>query len=131
MRGRIIYEPQQKEEDMKEKTITICGQEVTLRYCAATEKGFEDLQGKSISKIDFENTGDLIALGICAIVASYSYRDQEPPIEGKTILYEADPDELIALVNATMEARAEFYHLPAVVEPDKPAEGESDDKPKN
>ena len=63
---------------MNEKTITICGQEVTLRYCAATETGFEGLRGKSVSEINFDSSEDLIALGICAIVARYSYRDEQP-----------------------------------------------------
>ena len=117
---------------MNEKTITICGQEVTLRYCAATEKGFEDLQNKNFSQIDFESSDDMIALGICAIVSSYAYRDKEPPIDSKKILYEATHDELVELVKATMELYVEFNHLPSMVKPDDPAEGESDeDKPKN
>ena len=120
---------------MNEKTITICGQEVTLRYCAATETGFEGLRGKSVSENNFESSEDLIALGICAIVASYSYLDEQPPIDSKKILYEAKPNELIALIQATIEARAEFYELPATVKPDEPQpsfeESQGEEKPKN
>lgn len=115
---------------MNERTIKICGQEVTLRYCAATETGFESLQAKSVSEINFNSSEDLIALGVCAIVASYSYRDEQPPIDSKKILYEAKPQELVALIQATIEARAEYYELPAVVKPDEPAK-DDEDNPKN
>ncbi len=39
-----------------EKTIQILGKDVRLRYCAATENGFEQLRKKSVSEIDFKST---------------------------------------------------------------------------
>ena len=43
-----------------EKTITICGKEVKLLYCAATENGYEQLAGQSINDLDFRKQSDLL-----------------------------------------------------------------------
>lgn len=99
-----------------EKTITICGKEVKLRYCAATETGFEQLAGKSIGNIDFNSQEDLLRLSVAAIIASYQREGQEAPIESKDILFDAKPAEIIELFKAVFELRAAWYNVPLVLE---------------
>ena len=111
-----------------EKKIEILGKEVRLRYCAATENGFEQLRGKSIYKIDFESQEDLLALVIASMVAAYARTDEESPITSDDILYECKPSDIILLVKAVMELRAEWYQVPKVIEQE---EQTGEDKPKN
>lgn len=110
-----------------EKTISICGQDVQMLYCAATETGFEQLANRSINVFlpgdDDENpaaTGDdYIKLGIAAIIAAYARNDQEPPVSVKDVLYEATPQEVVALITSAVELRAKWYDVPGIVEQDK------------
>lgn len=118
---------------MTQKEITICGQEIKMLYCAATENGFERITQKStavfvptfgkdgkgeivVTAPPTATTEDYLSLAIAAIVAAYSYNDEEPPIESKTILYEATPDEVKLLLNTIIELRNEWYGVPKIVE---------------
>lgn len=116
-----------------EKSITICGKEVNLRYCAATETGFEQLAGKSIGGIDFNSQEDLIRLSVAAIIAAYQRDGQEAPIESKDILFDAKPAEIIELFKAVFELRAAWYNVPLVLKESIKAEKDyqSDEAPKN
>lgn len=118
---------------MEEKTINICGKEVTLRYCAATETGFEQIRNKSIADLDFNSTEDLITLGVCSIAAHYSYKNEDAPVDSKEILYEAKPKEIVELVNAVITLRGKYYEVPEVVNTDQPSfeESQGEEKPKN
>ena len=57
---------------MQTKEITLCGQQVKLIYCAASENGFEDLSGKSINDIDFAKAKDMMNLAVACIIAYYT-----------------------------------------------------------
>lgn len=115
-----------------EKTIQILGKDVRLRYCAATENGFEQLRKKSVYEIDFKSNEDLTALALSAIVAAYARKDEEPPITSEDLLYEAKPTELVELIKTVIELRASWYEIPAVVTPE-PQQAEDDEgkQPKN
>ena len=99
-----------------EKSITICGKEVKLRYCAATETGFEMNAKKSIADIDFNSQEDLLRLSVAAIIAAYQRDGQEAPISDKDILFDAKPAEIIELFKAVFELRAAWYNVPLVLE---------------
>ena len=124
-----------------EKTITICGKEVRLRYCAATENGFELMSGKKIYEIDFQSQEDLTRLAIASIIAAYERDGQDAPIEAKEILYDATPAEIVELFKTTMELRAAWYEVPLVLKEQIEAENsaavsdaspsESEEQPKN
>lgn len=118
-----------------EKTITICGCEVRMRYCAATETGFERMSGKAIdvfapaTTIDAATgektatkpaatTEDYIMLALSAIVAAYSMTREEAPVTSNDIMYNAAPSEVINLVTAVVELRLKWYDIPAVIEPE-------------
>lgn len=118
-----------------ERTITICGKEVKMIYCAATENGYEDLSNKSIGvfvpefgKDDEGNDiivkpaqahiGDFVTLAIAGIIAYYAKNKQAVPITTEEILYDAKPSERNDLLNAIFEMRTEWYKVPDVVKPD-------------
>lgn len=99
-----------------EKKIIICGKEVRMLYCAATETGFERLAGKSMGAIDFNSQDDLIRLSVSAIIAAYHHDGEESPIDSKDILYEAKPSEIVEMFKAIFELRAAWYDIPSVLE---------------
>ena len=115
-----------------EKTIHILGKDVRLRYCAATENGFEQLRKKSVYDIDFKSNEDLTALALAAIIAAYARKDEEPPITSDELLYDARPAEIIELVKTVIELRAAWYEVPdVVIEEEQPKANDEEDKPKN
>ena len=142
---------------MKQKKIEICGREVELFYCAATENGFERLSGKLIdvflpvlAKNDEGKTviagmppatnEDYMMLAIAGIAAADSFNERAPVITSKDILYKATPAERTLLVDTIMELRNEWYEIPKVVgdaidkehEDEKATENDpSDEEPKN
>ena len=101
---------------MTEKTITLCGQQVKLLYCAAAENGFEDLSGKSISEMDFTKNQDILRLSIACIIAAYTRDGQEPPIKSEDLLYEATPKELTDLYLTVITMRNEWYGVNQVLQ---------------
>lgn len=115
-----------------EKTITICGKEVKMRYCAATENGFELMSNKKISvfsplfgkddkgeDIVIEpakaTTQDFLYLAVAAIIAAYERIGEESPIDAKEIIYDAKPAEIMELVRTIIEIRAAWYEVPLVL----------------
>lgn len=112
-----------------EKTITICGKEVKLLYCAATENGYEQLAGQSINDLDFRKQSDLLKLALAAIISAYSRDKQEPPITDSDLLYNAEPKDITQLIIAVIELRAEWYNVPLVVA--KHADDDKPEEPKN
>ena len=130
-----------------EKTITICGKEVQMRYCAASETGYELLSGKSsevftptvVGKNDKgeivkmeppkATTDDYIKLAIASIIAAYERNEKEVPISAKDIMYEAQPEEVRNLIMSVNELRTKWYTIPKTV-PESEFE-ETGEKPKN
>ena len=113
-----------------EETITICGKEVKMRYCAAAETGFEQMSGKSISDIDFKKQEDLIRLSLAAILAAYLRDEAEAPVTSTDILSDAKPKELIEMFTTLLKLRAAWYEVPLVVKPEM-EEKEGDKQEKN
>lgn len=130
-----------------ERTITICGKEVQMRYCAASETGYEMLSGKSSDvfapTIAEKNdkgeivrmeppkatADDYIKLAIASIIAAYERNEQEVPITAKDIMYEAEPTEVKNIITSVIELRQTWYTVPKTV-PDSEFE-ESTEQPKN
>lgn len=121
-----------------ERTISILGKEVKMRYCAAAETGYEQLSGHSSARFipqkkDGEvvpaeaTTIDFIYLAVASIVAAYAASQEESPITAEQILYEASPFEVGELIKAVSELRSKWYNVPAVMNK-KEAE---EDEPKN
>ncbi len=127
---------------ISEKTITICGKEVRLRYCAGAEIGYENISGKSseifapiVTERDADGkptkinppaatTDDYLKLALSAIVAAYGRNDEDAPIAFKDIIYDATPKEVMELLNTVVVLRQEWYAIPNVV-----PVSETDEKP--
>ena len=119
-----------------EKTIQICGHDVKMRYCAATETGFESLSGRKIdiftstptewdtdgNPTQFDpptaTTQDYLTLAVAAIVAAYARNNEEPPVKSEDILYDATPQEVSNLLTTVVMLRVEWYKVPDVVKLD-------------
>ena len=117
---------------MTKKTITICGKQVEIFYCTATENGYERMSGKQMNvflptfKTD-ENgqqvideppqatNEDYLYLALSGIVAADTYYERDTTITSKEILYEAKPAERNELVNTIIELRSEWYDIPKIV----------------
>ena len=132
---------------MTEKTINICGKEVGMMYCAATENGFEILSGRSINVFVPEfgkdeqgndiitkpaeaTIGDYLTLALAGIIAYYTKAKQDAPITSEDIMYDAKPTERNLLVSTVIELRSQWYGIPSVVAEDLKAEQQEGDKKK-
>lgn len=117
----------------KIETITLCGKEVNIMYCAATETGYEIVAGKSSqvflpTVLERDENGkvtkaeppaatldDYIKLALAGIVAAYASEDKEPPVTGKDIIYRATSEEITNLVGTIGKLRVAWYNVPEVV----------------
>jgi len=109
---------------MKTKKITLCGKEVTIAYCFATELAFKNFTGISIENFDATNPEHIIYLILSAIAAYCQKKEIEAPIKDTDLMYEAKPQELIVGLTEVMKLRAEWYELPKGEKPDDPAKDE-------
>ncbi len=137
---------------MTSKKITICGKEVELFYCAATENGYERLSGgKTISvfiptfKMDEEGNQvidklpeatneDYMLLAMAGIVAADTYYKREAVIKSEDILYDATPTERRLLIETIVELRNEWYEVPKIIAEitrKENAKAKADEQPKN
>lgn len=114
---------------IQEKTISILGKDVRMRYCAAAETGYEKMSGRTMEvfgKIGEATQQDYIYLAYASIIAAYSRNHQEPPVTAEDILFEVSPKEIIELIQSVIELRSAWYEIPAVME-----EKVEEDDPKN
>ena len=131
---------------MTEKTITICGQQVKMRYCAATEIGYEKLSDKSsaifVPEIIKDENGtitdvkqnatlsDFVQLAIAGIIAAYDSENDDAPVTAKQILNEAAGNEVSKMVTTIVELRNDWYSVPNVAVTNDYVE-EQEEKEKN
>ncbi len=120
-----------------------------MRYCAATETGFEALSGKKIeiftpTVLEYDEHGkpvkieppkassdDYIKLAMSAIVSAYARNNEEPPITADAIIYDANPQEVTLLLTTVIQMRAEWYQLPATIPATETDEPKGKKKRKN
>jgi hypothetical protein len=112
-----------------EKTITIQGKDVRMRYCAATETGYTSISGKDASVFSARQlyndkgekdgiappeatTEDYITLALAAIVAAYARTGDTAPVTSDDILYDFTPAEVQLLITTVVELRLEWYRVP-------------------
>ena len=131
---------------MTEKTITICGQQVKMRYCAATEIGYEKLSDKSsaifVPEVIKDENGtitdvkqnatlsDFVQLAIAGIIAAYDSENDDAPVTAKHILNEAAGNEVSKMVTTIVELRNDWYSVPNVAVTNDYVE-EQEEKEKN
>ena len=118
-----------------------------MRYCAATETGYETISGKpatifmpDITKdakgniISIETkaeTEDYIKLALAAIIAAYARDNQKAPIQSEEIMYDAQPKDVILLIETVTELRNEWYDIPSIIKPDENQTEENQDEDKD
>jgi hypothetical protein len=128
------------------KEITLCGKQVTLAYCYATEISYKILSdediisfGKEIAqKIQHEQMPDIRKTIYLILASMQSYYESLPagqdgqkpqsPVTDKELMYECTPQEIGQALGTILGLRGQFYHVPADEPKDKPAEGNN---PKN
>ena len=132
---------------MNAKEITICGKQVTLAYCYATEISYKILADQDIMNFMQEVSDALqaepqqmpdIRKTIFLLLASMqSYYDSlpagqngqkpQPPVTDEDLMYHCTPQELGVALGTILSLRSQFYHLPS----DEPEEKEPKGKRKN
>lgn len=132
---------------MNTKEITICGKQVTLAYCYATEISYKILADQDILNFMQEVSDALqaepqqmpdIRKTIFLLLASMqSYYDSlpagqngqkpQPPVTDEDLMYHCTPQELGVALGTILGLRSQFYHLPS----DEPEEKEPKGKRKN
>lgn len=115
--------------------------DVKLRYCAATETGFEAMSGKSMEvfnpKIVKDDKGtnqvinptatdeDYIKLAMAAIIAAYARNDEEPPVQSEDIIYECTRQQVMDMVMAVSQMRIQWLNIPKLIESEIKKEAET------
>ncbi len=108
---------------MLTKEITICGKQVTLAYCYATEIAYKDLSDENIADyikeavacIQQETDPDVkhtIYAILACMLAYYQSRGEEAPLTDTDIMNDAKPAELGTAIFTIIGLRMDFYHVP-------------------
>lgn len=115
---------------MKHRVIKVCGKEVGVAYCMATEQAFEELTSKSIRELDANKGLDLLLLCLAASIAYDQRHKKDSGLTLDDLMFEAAPAEITSLVAAVAELRNEWYEVPNTLPNDAKPE-EEEDAPKN
>ena len=119
------------------KEITICGKQITLAYCYATEISYkilsdEDIIGFSqeiVENIQHEQMPDIKKTIFLILASMQSYcesKGEQCPITDKELMYECTPQEIGKALGTIIALRSEFYHVPSEEPKDKPADGKEE-----
>ena len=122
------------------KDITLCGKQVTLAYCFATEISYkilsdEDIHSflqEAVNAINEKRMPDIrrsIYLILAAMNAYYESKGKKTPITDKQLMYEVSPDDMGTAIGTIIGLWLEFNHIPKDEPEDKPSSDE--DKEKN
>ena len=108
---------------MLQKEITLCGRQVTLAYCYATEIAYKDLSGENIADyikeavacIQQETDPDVkhtIYAILACMLAYYQSRGEEAPLTDTDLMNDAKPAELGTAIFTIIGLRMDFYKVP-------------------
>ena len=114
---------------MVQQTIQLCGKEVTLGYCFATEINYSNLTkgdnvpryiAEAAAKMDAISKGQgtevpdvekAIYLILAAELAYYGSKDQELPVVDKDLMYCESPTEIYTALGTIILLYGQFYKL--------------------
>ena len=117
------------------KEITLCGKQVTLAYCYATEISYKILSDEDITDfiaeaatvIQDKNRMPDIRKSIFLVLASmqsyYESKDEQAPVTDKQLMYDSTSEELGTALGVVIGLRTNFYHIPKGEPEDKQKEG--------
>jgi hypothetical protein len=118
---------------MIKKEITLCGKQVTLAYCYATEIAYEDLANEgmldyvkhAIESIQAQRDPDIkrTIFAIIACIMAYYEDADKAPVKDSDIMKEATPVELGTAMLTILSMRNDFYHVPSGEPEEKPEKG--------
>lgn len=106
------------------KEITLCGKQVTLAYCYATEIAYKDLSDENISdyiqeavnciqqKLNDPDTKRTIFAILACMLAYYQSKGEDAPLKDSDLMNEADPMEIGNAIITIVGMRMDFYHIP-------------------
>ena len=118
---------------MTTKEITLCGKQVTLAYCYATEIAYKEMSDEDIfdyaqeavEAIQAQRDPDIkktIYAIIACMMAYYEDKDKAP-VKDSEIMREATPVEIGTAMLTILTMRSEFYHVPKDEPEDKQEKG--------
>jgi hypothetical protein len=120
------------------KEITICGKQVTLAYCYATEIAYKDLANEdlfdyanhAIESIRAQRDPDIkkTILAIIACMMAYYEDADKMPVKDSEIMKNATPVDIGTAMLTILSMRSEFYHIPKGEPEDKPKDGQDAEK---
>lgn len=108
---------------MLQKEITLCGRQVTLAYCYATEIAYKDLSDENIADyikeavacIQQETDPDVkhtIYAILACMLAYYQSRGEDAPLTDTDLMNDAKPAELGTAIFTIIGLRMDFYKVP-------------------
>jgi hypothetical protein len=108
---------------MKQKEITLCGKQVMIGYCFATEFAFKRFTGVNLDGFDGTDPEHIMYLILSGIAAYYQKNKTDAPIKDEDLMYESNPKELLEALNEVLNLRAEWYEeLKGKTVPEKSAD---------
>ena len=120
------------------KEITLCGKQVTLAYCYATEIAYKDLSDEdmfdyaqhAVEAIQAQRDPDIkkTILAIIACMMAYYEDADKAPVKDSEIMKDATPVEIGTAMLTILTMRQEFYHVPKDEPEDKVPDGSSSGK---
>ena len=107
--------------------------DVKMRYCAATETGYQDMSDKTmdvfVPSFSVNDEGkpyiteppkakdkDYIQLAIAAINSAYECDGGKSPVKSDDILYHSTRAQVVAMCKAVIEMHQEWLMLPSTIE---------------
>lgn len=118
---------------MKQKTITILGEEVKIDFNMAVEIAYEEISGKPFNVEDLKTQTASIALYMAAIITS----NPDTTITVERLMKEASGQEIGLLSQTIINAMVEWMAIPSVIKEEQPKndadkkEKEDDENKKN
>ena len=102
------------------KEITLCGKQVTLAYCFATEIAYKDLANEdmydyakhAVDSIQNQRDPDAKRTIFAIIACMMAYYEKNLPVTDAEIMKTATPVEFIKAILTVLNMRSEFYHIP-------------------
>ena len=115
------------------KGITICGKQVTLAYCYATEIAYKNMTNedmfdyaqKAVEAIQNQRDPDIekTIYAILACLMAYYEDADKAPVKDSEIMKQATPVEIGTAMLTILSMRSEFYHVPKDEPEEKPEKG--------
>ena len=113
---------------MLQQTIQLCGKDITLGYCFATEINYTNLTdgdnapryiAEAAAKLDALQKGGTevpdvkkaIDLILSAAIAYYTSKDEEMPLVDKDLMFADNPTEIWTALGTVILLYGQFYHL--------------------